>query len=77
MTLIQALQRISLKGLLFFGSAILCSVSVVLPWQVRIVYMDILGKASKTVLQSNHVTNLVLEHACAEASEKELLLRKE
>jgi hypothetical protein len=66
-----------LTGLIFIASFVLSTIAILLPWRAHIVYLRILEFASKIILRSNFVMDFVNEHAFAQESEKESLMRKE
>ena len=75
--LIQTFKETFLTGFIFIASFVLSAIAIILPWRARIVYLRILEFTSKIILRSNFVMDFVNEHAFAQESEKELLLRKE
>ena len=66
-----------LMGFIFIASFVLSAMAIILQWRARIVYLRILEFTCKIILRSNFVMAFVNEHAFAQESEKELLLRKE
>jgi|LGVF01.1.fsa_nt_gb hypothetical protein len=66
-----------LIGSIFIASFVLSTTVIFLPWRARIIYLRILGFASKIILRSTFVMSFVNEHAFAQESEKELLSKKE
>ncbi|MCK4733089.1 MAG: hypothetical protein KAT65_11595 [Methanophagales archaeon] len=75
--LIQRFKKTFLTGLIFIASLVLSTIAILLPWRAHIAYLRILEFTSKIILRSNFVMDFVNEHAFAQESEKELLLRKE
>jgi hypothetical protein len=75
--LIQTFKKTFLTGLIFIASFVLSAIAIILPWRAHIAYLRILEFASKIILRSTFVMDFVNEHAFAQESEKELLLRKE
>jgi len=74
---IQTFKKTFFIGLIFIASFVLSAIAILLPWRAHIAYLRILEFTSKIILRSNFVMDFVNEHAFAQESEKELLLRKE